>query len=61
VGEPAHLGTINTEHIDFCPVVTSDGKSLFFSQRRGASWSPATARDVSRVDAKILEQFKAWS
>jgi hypothetical protein len=42
VGEPAHLGTINTEHTDFCPVVTSDGKSLFLSQRRGASWSPAT-------------------
>ena len=39
VGKPAHLGsTINTEHTDFCPMVTTDRKHLFFSHRRGASW-----------------------
>jgi hypothetical protein len=58
-GEPAHLGsTINTEHTEFCPMVTPDGKYLFFSRRHGASWSAATAGDVYWVDVKILEQFR---
>lgn len=57
--EPAHLGnTINTDQTEFCPMVTPDGKFLFFSRRRGASWSEATAGDVYWVDAKILERFR---
>jgi hypothetical protein len=44
-GEPVHLGrTLNTaEHTEFCPMVTPDGRYLFFSRRRGNSWSAATA------------------
>ena len=57
--EPAHLGkTINSADNDYCPMVTPDGKYLFFSRRRGASWKDATAGDVYWVDAKVLEQFK---
>ena len=57
--EPAHLGeTINTEDTDFCPMVTPDGKYLFFSRRRGASWKEATAGDVYWVDAKVLEKAR---
>lgn len=57
--EPAHLGpTINTEHVDFCPMVTPDGRFLFFSRREGASWDNATAGDVYWVDAKILDRFR---
>ena len=57
--EPAHLGnTINTDQTEFCPMVTPDGKFLFFSRRQGASWREATAGDVYWVDAKILEQFR---
>jgi Tol biopolymer transport system component len=57
--EPAHLGpTINTGEVDFCPMVTPDGRFLFFSRRQGASWAEATAGDVYWVDAKILEQFR---
>ena len=57
--EPAHLGeTINTEDTDFCPMVTPDGKYLFFARRRGASWKEATAGDVYWVDAKVLEQVR---
>ena len=57
--EPAHLGeTINTEDTDFCPMVTPDGKYLFFSRRRGASWKEATAGDVYWVDAKVLEKVR---
>lgn len=56
---PAHLGeTINTEDTDFCPMVTPDGKYLFFSRRRGASWKEATAGDVYWVDAKVLEKVR---
>ena len=59
-GEPAHLGnTINTEHTEFCPMVTPDGKYLFFSRLHGGGgWSKATAGDVYWVDAKILDQFR---
>jgi len=58
-GEPAHLANIiNTEHTEFCPMVTPDGKYLFFSRLHGGSWSKATAGDVYWVDAKILEQFR---
>jgi hypothetical protein len=55
-----HLGrTLNTaEHTEFCPMVTPDGRYLFFSRRRGNSWSAATAGDVRWVDARILEQFR---
>jgi len=57
--EPAHLGnTINTDQTEFCPMVTPDGRFLFFSRRRGASWSEATAGDVYWLDAKFLEQFR---
>ena len=58
--EPAHLGpTINTDQSDFCPMVTPDGRFLFFSRRQGASWGAATAGDVYWVDAKILEPVQA--
>jgi hypothetical protein len=57
--EPAHLGpAINTDQVDFCPMVTPDGRFLFFSRRQGASWAAATAGDVYWVDAKILERFR---
>jgi hypothetical protein len=58
-GEPVHLGrTINSEDTDYCPMVTPDGRYLFFSRRRGATWKDATAGDVYWVDAKILNQFR---
>jgi hypothetical protein len=39
-------------------MVTPDGRYLFFSRRRGATWKDATAGDVYWVDAKILNQFR---
>jgi hypothetical protein len=57
--EPVNLGnTINTEFADFCPMVTPDGKYLFFSRRQGNSFREATAGDVYWVDARILDQFR---
>lgn len=58
-GEPIHLGdAINTKEIDFCPMVTPDGKYLFFSRLHGGSWETATDGAVFWVDARILEQFR---
>ncbi len=58
-GEAVSLGpTINSELTDFCPMVTPDGKSFFFSRRHGASWPEATGGDVYWVDARILERFR---
>lgn len=57
--EPANLGPkINTEHTDFCPMGTPDGKVLFFSRRVGASWEETTAGDVYWVDAAVLDELR---
>jgi hypothetical protein len=58
-GQPVNLGeTVNTEHTEFCPMVTPDGRYLFFSRRWGATWNEATAGDVFWVDARILDRFR---
>lgn len=56
---PVNLGgTINSDQIDFCPMVTPDGKYLFFSRRWGTTWEETTEAEVYWVDARILEQFR---
>lgn len=50
--------TINTDQTDFCPMVTPDGKYLFFSRRWGATWEETTAGEVYWVDARILDRFR---
>jgi hypothetical protein len=58
-GEPIHLGDmINTADHEYCPMVTPDGKYLFFSRMYGGSWDTATGGDVFWVDAKIIERFR---
>ena len=49
---------INTDQTEFCPMVTPDGKYLFFSRRWGATWEETTAGDVYWVDAKVLDRFR---
>jgi Tol biopolymer transport system component len=57
--EPVSLGeTINTAEHEFCPMVTPDGKYLFFSRRWGSTWENTTAGDVYWVDAKVLEALR---
>jgi len=43
--------TINSTEIDYCPVVTPDGKYLFFTQGDDVKW----------VDAQIIETFRNTS
>jgi hypothetical protein len=51
---PANLGnTINTAQTEYCPMVTPDGKFLFFSRRQEDQ-----AGDVYWVDLKILDRFR---
>lgn len=58
-GEPVNLGDrINTGEHEFCPMLTPDGKFLFFSRLYGGTWDTATGGDVFWVDAGILEQFR---
>jgi hypothetical protein len=58
-GEPVPMGsTINTDEHEFCPMMTPDGRFLFFSRLYGGTWENATGGDIFWVDAKILEQFR---
>ena len=58
-GQLANLGKgINTDQHEFCPMVTPDGKYLFFSRRWGATWEETTAGDVYWVDAKVVHQLR---
>ena len=58
--KPMNLGeTINSDQIDFCPMMTPDGKYLFFSRRWGATWEQTTQADVYWVDARVIEQFRS--
>jgi Tol biopolymer transport system component len=43
---------INSEKYDYCPILSPDGKYLFFSSSRSGNG------DIYWVDAKIIEEFK---
>ena len=42
---------VNSEQRDFCPMLSPDGKYLFFSSKR------AGEGDIFWVDAKVIEEF----
>jgi hypothetical protein len=57
--DPVNLGDgINTKDTEFCPMVSPDGRYLFFSRRWGSGWATATGGDVFWVDAVILDRFR---
>ena len=57
--EPVNLGeAINSEQLDFCPMVTPDGRFLFFSRRWGATWDDTTRCEIYWVDARVLKRFR---
>lgn len=59
-GAPVNLGpSINTADVDFCPMVTPDGKYLFFSRRYGeGGWDTATDADVFWVDIDVVKRLR---
>lgn len=62
-GEPVNLGPdVNSEDLDYCPMVTPDGKYLFFSRRKsdppGSGWPNVAEGDVYWVDASVIERLR---
>ena len=57
--------TINTPAHEWCPMVTPDGKYLFFSRRFGAydtqGWDGTTDGDVFWVDVRALHKYRSAS
>jgi hypothetical protein len=58
--QPINLGdAINTSDTEFCPMVTPDGRYLFFSRTYGGgSWETTTDADVFWVDMTVVERLK---
>jgi Tol biopolymer transport system component len=53
--KPINLGsTMNSSEIDECPVISADGKYLFFGSRRSG------LADIYWVDAGIIEQLRPY-
>jgi Tol biopolymer transport system component len=51
--------TINTPDHEFCPMVTPDGRYLFFSRTYGGgTWATTTDADVFWVDMAVVERLR---
>jgi len=59
-GPPVNLGnTINTADTEFCPMVTPDGRYLFFSRKYGGdTWETTTDAEVFWVDMAVVERLR---
>ena len=58
-GRPISLDAVNTPDHEFCPMVTPDGRYLFFSRRYGGgTWATTTGADVFWVDMAVVERLK---
>lgn len=58
-GEPRSLGpSINTAEHEYCPMLSPDGRFLFFSRRYGATRETTTGGDVFWVDARVIERLR---
>lgn len=59
-GPAINLGPdINTAETEFCPMVTPDGRYLFFSRRYGGgTWETTTDADVFWVDMAVVERLR---
>lgn len=57
--------TFNTPAHEWCPMVTPDGRYLFFSRRFGAydtpGWEGTTDGEVYWVDVRALHKYRAPS
>jgi hypothetical protein len=57
--EPRNMGpVINTEELEFCPMVSPDGRWLSFSRRYGESWPTTTDAEIYWMDASIIEDLR---
>jgi len=61
--EPRLLGHgINTVDLDYCPIVTPDGRYLFFSRRisdpKDAGWDRVVGGDVYWISTKVIHELR---
>lgn len=61
--EPVLLGHgVNTQDTDYCPMVTPDGRYLFFSRRisepKDAGWDGVVAGDVYWISTSVIEELR---
>jgi Tol biopolymer transport system component len=57
--EPKNMGpAINTEELEFCPMVSPDGRWLSFSRRYGETWPTTTDAEIYWMDAAAIEKLR---
>ena len=57
--EPRNMGpAFNGPELDFCPMVSPDGRWFSFSRRYGSSWNTTTDAEIYWVDASVLEELR---
>lgn len=57
--EPKNMGpVINSEALEFCPMVSPDGRWFSFSRRYGDSWPTTTDAEIYWMNASIIEDLR---
>ena len=57
--EPKNMGpTVNSKELDFCPMVSPDGRWFSFSRRYGDSWPTTTDAEIYWMSASIIEALR---
>ena len=50
--------TVNSKELDFCPMVSPDGRWFSFSRRYGDSWPTTTDAEIYWMSASIIEALR---
>ncbi len=57
--EPKNMGPmINSKELEFCPMVSPDGRWFSFSRRYGDSWPTTTDAEIYWMSASIIEDLR---
>jgi hypothetical protein len=57
--EPKNMGPLfNGPEVEFCPMISPDGRWFSFSRRYGKSWDTTTDAEIYWVDASVLEELR---
>ena len=48
----------NGPEVDFCPMISPDGKWFSFSRRYGETWDTTTDAEIYWVDASALDELR---
>jgi len=57
--EPRNMGPVfNGPEVDFCPMVSPDGRWFSFSRRYGSTWDTTTDAEIYWVDASALDELR---